>query len=165
MRAVPEGTFALNGTVRPNGAVFRARVEVSGGVGPPASTETSDLGTYRLLGVGGRVRVTVRMDGFASRSAELDVSADTQHEVVLALDGSARPWRLSVTPATTCTHDPSLGQQTYSTDVFVEVLGTAHATWNGSEYAGRLEGYIGAIPFVGPGYCYAADHQVTLAPG
>ena len=221
VRAVPEGTFALNGTVRPNGPVFRARVEVSGGVGPPASTETSDLGTFRVLGVGGRVRVTVKMDGFAAHSAELDVPADTQHEVVLALDGSARPWRLSVTPATACTHDPSLGEQTYSTDVFVvlrepiallspagqpeltfsgqltsnaltmllahsadiwdyyppgprlrsaagrvvEVLGTAHATWNGSQYAGRVEGYIGTIPFVGPGYCYAADHKVTLAPG
>jgi hypothetical protein len=218
VRAVPDGTFALNGTVRPNGPVFRARVEVSGGVGPPASTETSDLGTFRVLGVGGRVRVSVRMDGFRPHTAEVDVSADTQHEAVLTLDDSARGWRLSVTPATTCTPDPSLGQQTYSADVFavlreptallspaghpeltfsgqlksnvltmlladsadiwdyyppgprlrsasggvVEVLGTAHATWNGTQYAGLVEGYVGAVPFVGQGYCYAANHQVTL---
>jgi hypothetical protein len=218
VRAVPEGTFALIGTVRPSGPMLRARVEVSGGIGPPATTETSDLGTFRVLGVGGRVRVTVRMDGFAAHSAEVEVSDDTQHEVALALDDSARPWRLSVTPATTCTHDPSLGQQTYSADVLVvlreptallspagqpeltfsgqlksnvltmlladsadiwdyyppgprlrsasggvvEVLGTAQATWKGRQYAGPLEGYVGAIPLMGLGYCYAANHQVTL---
>ena len=218
VRAVPEGTFALNGTVRPSGPTLRARVEVSGGIGPNGSAETSDLGTFRVLGVGGRVRVTVRMDGFAPHVAEVDVAADTRHDVVLALDDSARPWRLSVTPAPTCAHDPSLSQEPYSADVFVvlreptallsaagqpdqtfsgqltanvltmlladsadiwdyyppgprlrspagavvEVLGTMHATWNGSQYVGLVEGYVGAVPFVGPAYCYAANHQVSL---
>ncbi len=215
VRVVPDGTFALTGKVWPFGPQFRARVEVSGGIGPPASTEVSDLGAFRLLGVGGRVRVTVRMDGFASHTAEVDVSADTQHEAVMALDGSARPWRLSVTPASNCT---DFASRTYSSDVLVvlreptallspveqpaltfsgtlradvltlllaeshdiwdyyppgprlrsssggvvEVLGTAQTTWDGSRYAGLVEGYVAAVPSAGSGYCYAPNHRVTL---
>jgi hypothetical protein len=106
LRVVPDGTFALTGTVRPFGSQLRARVEVTGGAGPPVSAETNDLGVYRLLGVGGRVRVTARMDGFVSRTSEIDVSGDTMHDITLSLDAQARPWRLTVTAARECGAEP-----------------------------------------------------------
>ena len=102
LRVAPDGTFALTGTVRPFGPQLRARVEVTGGAGPSVSAETNDLGIYRLLGVGGRVRVTARMDGFVPRSSDIDVDADTTHDISLSLDAQARRWRLTVTAAPEC---------------------------------------------------------------
>ena len=121
LRVAPDGTFALTGTVRPFGPQLRARVEVTGGAGPPVSAETNDQGVYRLLGVGGHVRVTARMDGFVSRTSEIDVNADALHDITLSLDADARRWRLTVTAGPVCCAEAGTAGLEFAADVSVLV--------------------------------------------
>jgi len=86
LMVLPTGTFHLKGRITENGfGVPNVIVTVVAGVGEGLASGTggADWGAYSLYGVGGRVRLRARKEGYLDAIQEIEVSAHSAHDFEL----------------------------------------------------------------------------------
>jgi hypothetical protein len=77
---VPAGTYKLEGQVIEGGfGVSGVTLTVISGIGEGLTTTSANGGGYSLLGVGGRVRLHAKKEGYHNKVETLDVAASTTH--------------------------------------------------------------------------------------
>ena len=95
---LPAGTYMLMGTVTdaavPSEVVAGARVEVTTGIGAGVTTETDDIGRYRLYGLSGETGLRLTKDGYEP-AARTVVVADHKAVHNLSLSPVATRVRVS----------------------------------------------------------------------
>jgi hypothetical protein len=78
--SVPAGTFKLVGQVTEGGfPVEGVAIEVIAGVGEGLTSRTDGEGFFALYGVGGRVTIHAKKEGYANRTEQIDVAANASH--------------------------------------------------------------------------------------
>jgi hypothetical protein len=107
-RALPGGTFVLNGTVSEpvDLPIDNAKIEVNGGQSVGSRTEFTTDGFYQFVGVGGAITLKASRSGYVTEQRSVDMSRD--RTVNLSLDPVTPParvrgrYRLTVTASRSC---------------------------------------------------------------
>jgi carboxypeptidase family protein len=85
--AVPDGTFKLTGRVTEGGfPIPEVNVIVIAGLGQGTSALSAADGSFTLLGVGGRILLQAKKDGYANKIDELTVTASDTHDIEIKAD-------------------------------------------------------------------------------
>lgn len=85
---LPTGTFRLTGRVADTGVpVDGVRVEVIGGTGQGLSAVSNAAGDFALYGVGGRVTLHSKKQGYVNRTQDVDVTSNQSVNVDMQFDG------------------------------------------------------------------------------
>jgi hypothetical protein len=125
MLVLPDDTFDVTGRILENGiGVPRMTVTVDGGVGQSKGTLTDLSGEFALYGVTGDIVLRVSRDGYETVFQPVTVNhLNTRapdisvHQVGTPMDFSGR-WRMTITPASSCTMlPPDIGSRSYDVTI------------------------------------------------
>src|SRR5688572_10877623 len=152
---LPTGTFRLTGRVADTGVpVDGVRVEVIGGTGQGLTAVSNAAGDFALYGVGGRVTVHSKKQGYLNRTQDVDVTGNQSVNIDLQFDGPRAQlegkYTLQITAqgcagripdaATTRTYDASVAQAGPRLTVTLTGADFIVANGHGNGFVGTVAG-------------------------